>query len=121
MLQTLVIKCPIVTLNEYINVERSNRFGAASVKKKETNRVAQECLVQKIQPVPKINEITFTYYMKDKRLDPDNVEFFQKFFWDGLTTAKIIQRDTYDFTPKQRTHIHEIDKENPRIEICFSG
>ena len=37
-MQTIVIKGSFVSLNEYINAERSNKYKAAKIKKEETER-----------------------------------------------------------------------------------
>lgn len=119
MRQRLVIQGRTITLNEYIAAERSNRFKAAKIKKDETERVYWECKRQKLHPVPRIDEITFLYYHDSVRVDFDNAESYQKFIWDGLVVAKILPDDTQKYTPTQRTHIHCIDRSNPRIEIDF--
>lgn len=117
MKQTLILKGKLLSLNEYINVERSNKFGAHALKKRETERVAWECKSQRIQRTDKIVDVTFQFYHKDKRGDFDNTEFYQKFIWDGFVIAGIIKNDTQDYTPKRRVFIHELDKTNPRLEI----
>ncbi len=119
MSQQLVIRGKIITLNEYINAERSNKFAAAKIKHRETERVAWECKAQRIKPVEKITKVVFSYYHKDHRLDFDNIEVYQKFVWDGLVVAGIIPDDTQEYTPNERTHIHSIDKSDPRIEVTI--
>jgi len=115
MKQKLIIKGKLLSLNEYINAERSNKFMAAKLKREETEKVAWECKAQKIKPVKKIDE-AFFYYYHDRRGDYDNLESTQKFFWDGLKEAGIIENDTQEFTPKVRTHIHEFSK-TPKLII----
>ena len=115
--QTLVIRGKLLTLNEYINAERTNKYRAASLKKGETHRVAWECKIQRLKAVEKFTKAIFTYFHKDKRIDFDNIEFFQKFLWDGLEMARIIPRDTQKYTPRERIHIHKYDKNNPRLEV----
>jgi len=115
MLQRLVIKGTITSLNEYINKERTNRYAAAAIKKKETERIFWECKTQKIKPVPRIDEITITFYNPNTKSDTDNLEFAQKFIFDGLVLAGIIPDDSQKHTPKKKIFIHELDKKNPRI------
>jgi Holliday junction resolvase RusA-like endonuclease len=114
MLQRLVIKGLLPNLNDYIGKERANRYAAAAMKKKETERVFWECKAQKIKPVPKIDEIRIIYYHPNTKSDFDNVEM-TKFFWDGLVLAGIIPDDSQKYTPKKRTYVHELDRKNPRI------
>ena len=117
MLQTLVIKGVFPNLNDYVNKERTNRYAAAAVKKKETERVFWECKAQHLKPVPKIDEVTITFYNPTTRSDFDNLEFAQKFIWDGLVLAKIIPDDSQKYTPSRKTFIHELDRTNPRITL----
>jgi len=112
MKQTLKIKGKLVSLNDYINAERRNRFIAAKIKKTETVRVYWECKAQKIKPMEKIDEAFFFYTHDSKRGDYDGFEFYQKFIWDGLKEAGIIENDTQRFTPAIRHHSHMIGSFN---------
>jgi hypothetical protein len=109
-IQILKIDGKLPSLNEYINKERMNRFAAASMKRKETNRVTYECMAQKIKPMDKIDEAFFFYTHSSMRGDFDGFEFYQKFIWDGLKDAKVIPNDTQRYTPHIRHHIHRSGK-----------
>jgi Holliday junction resolvase RusA-like endonuclease len=104
-------------LNTYINAERRNRFIAAKIKKEETERVywvCKEAVVQPVQEYP-VN-IHISYYMPNKRKDPDNFLFSKKFLFDGLVMAGVLRNDTWG----EIRAIQEdwsVDKENPRIEL----
>ena len=117
MIQILRLKGKLLSLNEYVNAERTNRFAAAKLKKTETERVMWECRAQKIKKVSKIDEVYFLYY-HDRRGDYDGYEFYQKFVWDGLKEAGIIPNDTQAFTPAIRLHKHFFSKE-PRLIITL--
>lgn len=118
--QILTIRSKLLTLNEYINMERANKFGAAKMKKTETERVAWECKVQKIKPIGKMRAVVFIYYHDSTRIDFNNYEFFQKFCFDGLKMAGIIKDDSQKYTPTRRLHVHRYDKKDPRLEIHFA-
>jgi Holliday junction resolvase RusA-like endonuclease len=117
MIQKLIILGKLPNLNTYIAKERTNRYAAAAIKKKETERIFWECKIQHLKPVPKIDEATFTFYHANKKEDFDNCDFGQKFFWDGLVLAKIIVDDSQKYTPRKKIFIHDYDKKNPRIEL----
>ena len=115
----LVIRGELTSLNEYINAERTNRFRAAKIKKEETERIYYECKEQKLQRIRGAKKAVFTWFSKNERKDFDNIEFAQKFIWDGLVMAGVLLSDTQKDTPKVRIHNHEIDKKKPRIELEF--
>lgn len=117
--QTLVIEGETINLNDYIRAERGNRFEAAKIKKAETVRVFMSCIHQHIKPVGRISEIIFVWFSKNNRRDRDNVEFGQKFIWDGLVSAGIIEGDGPKHTPGTRIHNHQIDSSRPRVEVQF--
>jgi len=88
----MFIKHDFVTLNEYINKERANRFAAASIKKKET-KVSELFFKGMKFDTPCI--IEFIWHMRSARLDPDNVAFAKKFILDGMIKAEAIQNDNF--------------------------
>lgn len=88
----IIIKGCFTTLNEYINHERANKFKAAKIKKEETNLVFLQVQNKKIQ-TPCI--LKFTWHVKNKRKDPDNIAFSKKFILDGLVKAGVIPDDTH--------------------------
>ena len=69
----ITIEGEFVTQNEYIKAERSNKGWAAAIKDNESTRVYYETL-NKHKPVDEYPiDITFVWYRKDRRTDPDNV------------------------------------------------
>lgn len=78
------------TLNEYIRIERGNRYAAASTKRKHTEMVAWQVKTQG-QAKGK-NDFTFIWYTST-RADPDNIAFAKKFILDGLQMAGVIEND----------------------------
>jgi len=115
----LIIKGELTDLNTYINAERTNRFAAAKIKKTETERVWANCKEQKLKPMRGLYSVTFYWYNKNTRKDFDNIEFAQKFIWDGLVMAKIIKTDGQKDTPPVRTHIHFVDAARPCVEVVL--
>jgi hypothetical protein len=83
------------TLHPYIDAERSNRFQASKIKKAETARAKQEMIF-----VPAVDKypirICYEWHCKNKRTDPGNIAFAQKFIEDGLVVAGVISDDGWD-------------------------
>jgi len=104
------------TLNEYSDAERMHyRYGAA-IKKAETQRAALE-----LKPQWDGTEVTksyfkFTWYRKNRRTDPGNIAFSEKFILDGMQEAGIIPNDGWKQV-KGYIHDFEVDKDSPRVEI----
>jgi Holliday junction resolvase RusA-like endonuclease len=88
---TLNIKYP--SLNEYIKVERTNRYAAAKMKKDYTYQTKYIAMGQEKIKTP--CKLRFTWYIKNKRVDPDNTAFAKKFALDGLVKAGILEDDTH--------------------------
>jgi Holliday junction resolvase RusA-like endonuclease len=100
----------MITLNEYINKERSNRYIAAKVKSKLTLMVVWECKVKKIKPVKSISKLTFIWKEKTKRRDPDNISFGQKMILDGLVEAGVFPTDGWKLWKNNPLIIHKFEK-----------
>ena len=111
-----VIKGTLPSLNEYINVERSNKFAAAKMKKDATNLVFWSLKSQKCKESFATVYLIIKYFCKDKRKDKDNISFQKKFIMDGMQKAGIIPNDGWN-NILGWDESFEIDKENPRIEV----
>lgn len=82
------------SLNDYIRVERANRFKAAKVKQEETEAARLHVLDrQPVREYPVI--VSFAWYRKDERTDPDNIAFAAKFILDGFVQAGVLRGDTW--------------------------
>lgn len=84
-----------ISLNDYINAERMNKFKAAKIKENETNIAAillkKHCNDIKSLKLPL--ELNFVWYLKDRRKDIDNVAFAKKFINDGLVKSGCLKND----------------------------
>ena len=114
----LVIKGELTDLNNYINIERGNKFAGANVKRAETERIWVECKQQRIKLQEKGVFIVFQWYAKERRKDKDNVAFAKKFILDGLVLAGVLKSDRWDFI-SGFLDVFYIDKDNPRVEVYF--
>lgn len=93
MKQTLILDYLPCDLNTYIRYERTNKFIAANVKKRETQAVYMQSIAQGLKPFKKQVTIHFFWYSKNERKDPDNIAFAKKFILDGLVDARVLIKD----------------------------
>jgi len=93
------MEIPNAALNEYINAERRNRFMAAKIKKDETfaASVAISNAMRKGVEFKWPCKIKFTWHLKNKRKDPDNVSFSKKFILDGMQKAGFVPNDNLKY------------------------
>ena len=118
-MQKIIIQGELCDLNTYINTTRANKFASAKIKKEQTNYVWGCCKEQGAKPIKDYPiMISFKWFVKNKRKDPDNVCFQKKWIMDGLVLAGVIENDTMEFIEGFQDSF-EVDKENPRIEITL--
>ena len=109
-----VVEGELPSLNEYIRVERGNKYAAAKVKKEWTEAVAWQ-----VKGIPQVKGpvmVKCSWYVKDKRKDPDNVSFGVKGLLDGLVLAGVLPDDGYEWI-RGIGHWFFVDKERPRVEV----
>jgi len=97
MKKELILNISFPSLNEYINLERSNKFAAAQMKKSKTQSVAYLAIAQKFQLEDKKYNVHITWYKPNAKKDHDNIAFAKKFVLDGLVLAKILKSDSPKF------------------------
>jgi len=115
LIQKFVILGEFITLNEYIDRERSNKYAAASIKEEETERVQWE--MKQYKPLPLVPLFfEFHWYRKNRRTDPGNIGFSIKFIMDGMVKEGILENDGWKQI-KGFSHHFYVDKENPRVEF----
>lgn len=112
----LIIPGELTNLNDYIKAERGNRFAGSKIKKEETERVHWECKIQKLSLIEGSRFFVFVWYVKNKKVDPDNIVFGKKFILDGLYNAGIIYNDSQEYV-KGFVDIVKIDALKPRVEL----
>lgn len=100
-----VINIKLPSLNEYINIERTNKYGAAKIKKQWTDICAYFCSdLQKTINPDALYDLEITWIVGDNKSDSDNIFFAKKFILDGLVEAKVLNNDN-------RKHIRHIKDE----------
>lgn len=113
----ILIKEKFPSLNQYTNANRGNAYGGAKIKKKYTQLVMAESLLQAKKKFEGRVHLTFTWYEKNKRRDPDNVAFNKKFVLDGLVKAGVIPNDTWNYVDGFEDHFEQADFYGVKVEI----
>ena len=93
---TFFLDFQLPTLNEMIRTARGNKFASASQKKKYTDLVATEILVQTLRPYFAAISLDLTWIETKKKRDPDNCFGGVKYILDGIVAAGIIDDDDRD-------------------------
>lgn len=116
---TLTIQGEMTNLNHYINMERSNKFAASAIKKRETQRVWDHCKEQKLETTPGRypHLFIFTWYARNRRVDPDNLHFAAKFIFDGLVKASVLHCDGQECVGQVTHNTIKTDAKQPRVEV----
>jgi len=91
---TFTVDTKLCTLNQYIDAERSNKFKAAKIKSGCTFLCSNAAmpLRKKVNPERRYHFL-FEWFVKNKKEDPDNISFAQKFIFDGLVKAGVLAND----------------------------
>ena len=120
-MQKLIIGGDLPSLNEYINIERGNKFAAAQVKEDATNLVMQhiKCTRPTLGPFDEPVFISIVWHCKDKKKDPDNISFAKKFILDGLVRMGVLKQDSWKSILGFRDEFC-IDMVSPRIEVILT-
>ena len=61
-------------------------------------------------------DLEFTWYVKDRRKDKDNISFAKKYIFDGMINAGLIDNDGWKQIGNWKEKF-EVDKEFERVEI----
>ena len=111
----LTIPGSFPNLNEIIKASKAHYRRYSGLKKQYTQIVVCETKAQRVPKMGRIDAV-FTWYCKDKRQDKDNIMTGQKFIFDGLVKAGVLENDGWKHIG-DITHRFEVDKEHPRVEV----
>jgi len=88
----LIINHSYTSLNEYIKKERSNKYAASQIKKKES-QISEWETMYKHHRLTYPLKLTFTWHLKNAKRDPDNIAFAKKFVLDGFVKSGFFVND----------------------------
>lgn len=97
----LIYETNLITLNEYIDIERGNKYRAAYIKASLTNKIKLLTLEQCRITLDGCHDIHITWYRENKKHDADNVYAGVKFLLDGIVAANVLKGDG-------RRHVRDI-------------
>jgi Holliday junction resolvase RusA-like endonuclease len=110
----IYIPFQFTTLNDYINAERTNKFKASTIKRKETEIARLHFIGKKFQtPL----ELKFKWFVATLGRDLDNLGFCCKYILDGMVKAKCIQNDNLNHVVKITHEFEKSKKIGVEIEI----
>jgi len=93
----ITIDYKFTSLNDYIAAERTNRYIAADIKKRETEIARLSAIGKDTRTLFYPVEISCLWFRKDQRTDPDNIAFGIKFILDGFVKANLLKGDNWKF------------------------
>ncbi len=107
------------SLNEYTRACRSNQYYGAKMKSENEMLILKSLTAKHVNKIKKYPiKLKLTWYVKDKRKDPDNITFAIKFILDALVKYGILENDTQKHI-QEIHHYIKVDKKNPRVEIEY--
>lgn len=105
------------TFNEFDGRSRTNRFSAASLKRKTQDYI--RAFILDAPKFPGYVTVWFEWIRPDMRSDKDNVAFAKKFVLDALQEADVITKDSWKLcTPYDRKFA--VNKSNPRTVVVIT-
>ena len=108
MLYRAEIEMRLPSLNEYINVCRTNRFQAASYKRKYEGQIG--FFLSSLPTIRKPVIIHFHWIEPNRRRDLDNIAFGKKFVLDAMVKRGVLEDDSAKFV-KGFSDTFELGKE----------
>lgn len=112
----LKIDIKLPTLNEYINLERRNKFAAATLKKK-TEANIQWIIKQQKKKLEGLYDIDLFWQTENNKIDSDNIFFAQKFILDAVVAEKILPNDGRKNI--RDIHHHILTTKKSCVTVCF--
>lgn len=119
-MKQLILQGRLIGLNDYIDIERGNKFAAAQKKKDLEARIVAEIKTQPIgrHQFQKPVRMHYHWVEKDAKRDKDNIAFARKFIQDALVKAGVLQNDNWKWV-EGFSDSFSVNKSNPRIEVTF--
>ena len=114
---TFFLDFQLPTLNEMIRTARGNKYAAAAQKKKYTDLVAMEIMVQTMCPYFDAISLDITWIETKKKRDPDNVFAAVKFILDGIKASDIVDDDDRDHVASITNRIVVSDSRGVLVRI----
>lgn len=115
MIQSVFIPHRLPSLNDYIKVERGNRFAAAKVKKEYTELIRTYAL--KLKPFTEPVWINCVWHEPSTAMDLDNRYFSVKFLLDGIKEAGVLPDDSQKWVKAITNDIEIVKKKDVGVLV----
>lgn len=117
MTHKLTIPGTLPGLNDYTAANRTNRYAAASMKKRAQTHIGWSIAkhLRNIHITQPVN-IKFMWYEPNRKRDKDNIAFAKKFIIDALVNAKVLPNDGWK-NVESFSDDFGVDKDDPRVEV----
>ena len=113
------------SLNDVINVNRSNKYQAANYKKDIEELIGwyiRQALANKeLMPVKNPCEIYLEFHESTKRRDVDNIQSSQKFILDALVKNGVLKNDSRRYVKQTYPRVVDDSKDFVRVIIKEVG
>jgi len=111
----LVIPGELPAMNEIVGAANKSRWSYNDLKKAWTGRIAQEAKLARLRRVERA-VVRCSWYVPNRRKDPDNIAGGIKLILDGLVMAGVLPGDGWRHVAGIE-HEFAVDKDRPRVEI----
>lgn len=114
----IILPGEFIGLNEYTKANRTHWAVGANMKSEQDEMVYWSLMEQrtkKITTYPIV--ITFYWYCKNKKRDPDNIASAKKYILDAMQDAGILVNDGWKQIKGFGGDWFDVDKKYPRVEV----
>lgn len=119
VIHKIIIHGRLDGLNDYTAANRTKSYKGAKMKHRNEKLIAAQVPYQmRDQEMKYPVTLTFHWYEKDRRRDPDNICFAKKFILDALVAEQVFPNDSQKYIKGFHDFFH-VDKEHPRIEVMI--
>lgn len=118
MKQTFIIPGRLIGLNEYVDLCRRNRYGAAKAKRENQELICWQIKRAGLKRMKNPVDISFTWIEPNMKRDKDNISFAKKFVLDALVEMRVIPNDNWRWVNNLSDRF-AVNKGNPRIIVTL--
>lgn len=112
--QTVTIVGELAKLNEHDNMNRSNRFGGAALKKRMTTLVADQCI--ELEPITNPVIVHFNWHYSSRH-DFDNIAFAKKYVLDGMIHSGKLPNDNQQWVKGFSDRFTKVSKGEEKVVV----
>ena len=120
-INTFTVQAKLPSLNDVININRSNRYQANQFKREIEELIGwsirQALATGELKPTTKPCEIYIEFHESTKRRDVDNVQSSQKFLLDAMVRNGVLKNDNRRYV--RQTHPIIIDDTTDFVKVII--